>query len=263
MIATQSSMASFLEKLEARSSFDAEERQAILQLPFHPRQVQTNRDFVTRGERVSHSCFVLEGMVGTFGQNRNGHRQITSVFMNGDMIDLQTVVVPEAMSNLQAITTTTILQVPHSDLRRVGHRYPNIAEAFWRECVLDAAIINEWVVNVGRRDARTRMAHLLCEVACRSGHARPENAFSFPFPATQAQLGDMLGLTPVHVNRTLKVLRSEQVVNIFARWVEILDWDRLADIGEFDATYLQLGSLKNGKAPTAARCASSVIQMAS
>jgi CRP-like cAMP-binding protein len=257
-----SSMAPFLEKLEARSSFRTDEREAILQLPFHPRQIETNRDFVRRGERVSHSCFVLQGMVGTFGQNRNGNRQITSVFMTGDMIDLQTVVLPEAMSNLQAITTTTILQVPHSDLRRIGHRYPNIAEAFWRECVLDAAIINEWVVNVGRRDARTRMAHLLCELACRSGHATPENAFAFPFPATQAQLGDMLGLTPVHVNRTLKGLREDRVVNVFARSVEILDWDRLAHIGEFDSTYLQLGSLKNGRAPKAAKCVSRSMQMA-
>jgi len=256
-------MAQFLRKLEARSSFRPDERKAILQLPFEPRQVQANRDFVTRGERVSHSCFVLKGMAGTFGQNREGHRQITSVFMSGDMIDLQTVVLPEAMSNLQALTTTTILQIPHSDLRRVGHRFPNIAEAFWRECVLDAAIVNEWVVNVGRRDARTRMAHLLCEVACRSGHATPENAFVFPFPVTQAQFADMLGLTPVHVNRTLKGLREGNVVNVAASSVEIVDWDRLADIGEFDAAYLQLGSLRNGKAPRAARCAPPAVQMAS
>src|SRR5438270_7268173 len=198
-------------------------------------------------------------MGGTMGQSRNGDRRITSVFMTGVKIDLQPVVRPEAMSNLQAITVSTILEVPHSDLRRVAHRYPNLAEAFWRECVLDAAIVNEWVVNVGRRDARARTAHLLCELACRSGRATPENAFSFPFPATQVQLGDMLGLTPVHVNRTLKSLREGTVVNISARYAEILDWDRLAHIGEFDATYLQLGSRKNGKAPEGAKCDSSAI----
>ena len=241
------SMMPFLRKLEARTSFSAEEREAILGLPFTPRQIHANQDFIQRGEPVMHSCFVLEGMVGTFGQNRNGSRQITSVFMTGDMIDLQTVVLPEAMSALQALTTTTILQVPHSALRNLGQRFPNIVEAFWRECVVDASIINEWVVNVGRRDARSAMAHLFCELACRSGEATPEDSFTFPFPVTQSHLGDMLGLTPVHVNRTLKGLREDRLLDIRGRVAEILNWGKLAQVGDFDPTYLQLGLAANGE----------------
>lgn len=242
-------MTPFLRKLEARASFSAEERAAILELPFTPRQITANRDFVQRGEQVTHSCFVLEGMVGTFGQSRNGARQITSVFMNGDMIDLQTVVLPEAMSAFQALTTTTILQIPHSALRKAGHRFPNLAEAFWRECVIDASIINEWVVNVGRRDARSSMAHLFCELACRSGTATPENGHRFAFPVTQNHLSDMLGLTPVHVNRTLKGLREDRLLELSGRMVEILNWDRLAQVGDFDPTYLQLGLRADGASP--------------
>jgi CRP-like cAMP-binding protein len=236
------SLLPFLRKLEERASFTPDEREAILRLPFTPRQIEANRDFIERGQRVSNSCFVLEGMVGTFGQNRQGIRQITSVFMRGEMIDLQSVVLPEAMASIQAVVTSTILQVPHAALRDVSHRFPNLADAFWRECVLDAAIINEWVVNVGRRDARSAMAHLFCELACRSGRATPQAAFRFPFPFTQHQFGDMLGLTPVHVNRTLKGLREDRLIEINHRAAEILDWDELVRIGDFDANYLQLGA---------------------
>lgn len=234
-------LAPFVEKLEARSTFSDDERDALLGLPFVPRQVRMNLDFVRRGEKVDHSCFVLDGMVGTFGESRNGSRQITSVFLTGDMIDLQSVVLPEAMSALQALTTTTILRLPHSALRQTAHRFPNVAEAFWRECVVDASIINEWVVNVGRRRARPRMAHLFCEIACRSARIEHGKPMSFPFPVTQNHLGDMLGLTPVHVNRTMRELREEGLLEISDRTVRILNWDRLAQLGEFDSTYLRLG----------------------
>ena len=243
------SMMPFLERIETRSRLTDEERRVILELPFHPRQVGANRDFVQRGEEVTHSCFVLEGLVGTFGQNKSGERQITSVFLTGDMIDLQTVVVPEAMAALQALTTTTILQVPHSALRQAAARHPGIAEAFWRECVVVAGILSEWVLNVGRRDARSRLAHLFCEIACRSGHDTEHDDCAFQFPITQNQLADMLGLTPVHVNRTLKGLREDGVVDLVHRTVHIRNWQRLAQIGDFDPIYLRLGGAEVRCAP--------------
>jgi CRP-like cAMP-binding protein len=236
-----STMLPFLQKLEARSLLTEEERKVILELPFRPLHVQANQDFVQQGQEITHSCFVLEGMVGTFGQNKRGERQITSVFMDGDMIDLNTVVIPQAIADIQALIPSTILQVPHSALRRAAGQYPGIAEAFWRECVIDAAVLNEWVMNVGRRDARSRLAHLLCEIACRSGRKPIEDGFSFPFPITQNQLADMLGLTAVHVNRTLKGLREDRIVDIVHRAVRILNWNRLTQLGEFDPTYLRLG----------------------
>ena len=237
-----SSLQPFVSKLESRSVLTDEERRVILDLPFHPRHVQANEDFVQQGQEVTHSCFILEGMVGTFGQTKRGERQITSVFLGGDMIDLNTVVVPQAIADLQALIPSTILQVPHSALRSAAGQYPGIAEAFWRECVIDAAVLNEWVMNVGRRDARARLAHLLCEIACRSGGTGIQNGYSFPFPITQNQLADMLGLTAVHVNRTLKGLREDRIVDIRHRMVLVTNWDRLVQIGEFNSDYLRLGN---------------------
>jgi CRP-like cAMP-binding protein len=235
----------FLAKLGCRSVLDEEEKRAILDLPGRPVQVQTNRDYVRLGERVDHSCLVVDGLVGRFGQNREGGRQITALHIEGDMIDLHSVVAPDATSALQALTVTTLLQVPHTALRSVAKRYPAVAEAFWRECVVDAAVLAEWVVNVGRRDARTRTAHLLCEMATRHDEAKAASGFSFPFPATQTHLADMLALTAVHVNRTLKALKAEEVVALGNRQVTVLDWERLAELGEFDPAYLRIGKSAN------------------
>ena len=235
----------FLRKLTSRSLLGPEERQAILDLPGHPVQVQSKRDFVRLGETVDHACLVVDGLVGRFGQNREGNRQITAVHIKGDMADLHSVVAPDAASALQALAVTTIVKVPHTALRAIAHRYPAIAEAFWRECVVDAAVLSEWVVNVGRRDARARTSHLLCELAYRYEAIGTPVGFSYPLAATQQHLADMMGLTPVHVNRTLKALRAEGLASVYGRNVHILDWNGLVEAGEFDPRYLQIGRAHN------------------
>lgn len=229
----------FLDRLTSRSRLNEQEQEAILALPSHAAQVQTNRDFVRLDQAVDHACIVVDGIVGRFGQTCEGARQITALHIPGDAPDLHSVVQPKARSVLQALTTTTILRVPHGAFRAVAARYPAVAEAFWRDCMVDAAILSQWVVNVGRRDAKTRIAHLLCEMAMRY-RARPEGGeVTFDFPVTQAQLADATGLTSVHVNRTLMSLRHDGLAEVCQRRVRIMDWDGLVKVGEFDADYLQ------------------------
>jgi CRP-like cAMP-binding protein len=235
----------FLDKLTSHSALGEEERQAILGLPGRPVQVQCHRDFVRLGDRVDHACLMVEGLVGRFGQNSEGLRQIVAVHLPGDMVDLHSVVAPDAGSALQALAVTTILKVPHAALRQVAHNYPAIAEAFWRECVLDAAVLAEWVVNVGRRDARTRAAHFLCELACRYGAPESDGGVRFDFPATQAHIADILALTPVHVNRTLIGFRREGLADVRGRKVHIHDWNSMVQVGDFDPSYLQIGLSAN------------------
>lgn len=229
----------FLDRLTARSALGEAERQAILNLSGQPVQVRTNSDFVRLGERVDHACLVVDGLVGRFGQNRDGQRQITALHIAGDMVDLHSVMMPVAGSALQALTTSTLIRIPHETLLSLARRHPAIADAFWRDSVLDAAILSQWVVNVGRRNAVSRMAHLICEMAIRYEQLGASVGFSFEFPATQTHLADALGLTSVHVNRTLKALKEQEVAEWRQRTVHILDWDRLVDIGDFDSDYLQ------------------------
>jgi CRP-like cAMP-binding protein len=237
----RSDLKPFVAQLLAHSRLTQGEQQAILDLPFRVLHVPRNRDFVKLGEQVDHSCFILQGLVARFEQSDEGLRQITAFHIPGDMADLHSVVLPCATSALQALTTTTVLQVPHSALRRVAARYQAVAEAFWRACMIDAAILSQWVVNVGRRESRARMAHLLCEMAVRYG-AGGEPRRSFAFPVTQNHLADATTITPVHTNRTLMALRREGLAQMTFGIVEILDWPGLQEAGEFDPAYLANGA---------------------
>lgn len=229
----------FLNRLNRRSVLNAAEQQAIMNLPGHAEQVQSNRDFVPLGSRVEHSCLVVAGIVGRFDQNGEGVRQITAMHIPGDMCDLHSVVQPSTTSALQSLSVATILRVPHSAIRAVTNRYPAVAEAFWRDCMVDAAILSEWVVNVGRREAKARIAHLICEIAIRLGANRAGNDFAFDLPVTQTQLGEATALTSVHVNRTLQSLRSEGLIEWHQRVIRVPHWDALQQIAEFDPAYLQ------------------------
>ena len=229
----------FVDRLTSRSVLTEEEQQAVLNLPGHAQQVQSNRDFVPLGTRVDHACLVVAGIVGRFDQNGEGSRQITAMHVPGDMCDLHSVVQPVPTSALQSLTVATILRVPHSAIRDVAARYPALAEAFWRDCMVDAAILSEWVVNVGRRDAKARIAHLLCEMATRLQGTRARLGHVFDLPVTQTQLAEATAMTAVHVNRTLQSLRTDGLIEWHHRVIRIPQWEALATVAEFDPDYLQ------------------------
>jgi CRP-like cAMP-binding protein len=236
----------FVERLLSHSELSAEEREAVAALPATRMEVNAHRDIVRLGETVDHSCLIEQGLVGRFGQTETGSRQIVSVHVAGEMVDLHSLMVPQASTALNALTSSVVLRVPHRALRELGVCCPAIAAAFWRDCVLQASIVAQWLVNVGRRDARSRLAHLLCEMAIRSRRLGQPPSLRYEFPMTQEQIGDVLGLTAVHVNRMLTALRDDNLVAISRGFVEILDWSGLADAAEFDPTYLHL---KNGGPP--------------
>ena len=240
MTRLDSDLQPFLDRLTSRSVLTQQEQQAILDLPHHAQQVRANRDFVRMGERVHHSCFVAHGIVGGFGQNSTGGRQITSFFIPGDMADLQSVVQPTPTTALQALSVATILKIPHAAIRAVAARYPAVAAAFWRDCMVDSSVLAQWVVNIGRRDARARIAHLLCEAAVRLKAAPAKGDVVFPFAVTQSQIADATGLTPVHVNRTIMSLRNNKLVTIRGHTVWIHDWEALTEVADFDPEYLQI-----------------------
>jgi CRP-like cAMP-binding protein len=235
----------FVRRLASRSILTDGEVSALLGLNGVISEVASHIDFIRFGEPVDHACLIVDGLAGRFGQNRDGARQITCLHIPGDMADLPSVVSPKSGWGLSALTSTTILRIPHADLRRVAAKHSGIAEAFWRDCVADGSIFSEWVVNVGRRDAISRLAHLFCEMAIKCEQAGLGDRRSFPLPITQADLGDATGLTGVHVNRTLKDLRAQSIVELRSGTVTIHDWDRLVSTGDFNAGFMLL----DGPAP--------------
>jgi CRP-like cAMP-binding protein len=230
----------FVDRLASRSILTVEEETAILGLKGHIDVIPAHVDFVRLGEQVNAACLIVDGLAGRFGQNSEGERQITCFHIPGDMGDLPSVVSPKAGWGLSALTATTILRIPHPDLRRIAAAHSGIAEAFWRDCVADGSIFSEWVVNVGRREAIARISHLFCEMAIRCEKAGQGNRNSFSLPITQADLADATGLTGVHVNRTLKVLRSRGIVTAERGIITVHDWDQLVSVGEFNDAFMLL-----------------------
>ena len=230
----------WLERLALRSHLGSNERAAILALPGDTEEIRPNRDFVRLGEHVDRACLIVAGMAGRFGQTRSGERQITAFHIPGDMADLHSVVLPDAASALQSLSDTTIFRVPHNTLKHLAREFPALAEAFWRDCTIDAAVLSQWSLVNGRLAARARIAHLLCELSCRFAVRDRHDGLTFGWPVTQAQLGDATGLTAIHVNRMLRELREAGAADVKDRTVRILDWKTLSTIGEFDPRYLDL-----------------------
>jgi len=117
---------------------------------------------------------------------------------------------------------------------------PRVADALWRDTLVDAAIFREWMIGIGRRSAYTRIAHLLCEVFVRLKAVDLTNGDQCEWPITQIEIGDALGLSNVHVNRSLQELRAEGLITWRGETVVLEDWLRLQEVAEFDPAFLCL-----------------------
>jgi CRP-like cAMP-binding protein len=170
----------------------------------------------------------------------DGGRQIFSIHMKGDLADLQNSLLGTADHNLQALGHVEVAMIPVEAIQEIAFSRPAIGRAMWYDTLVDGSIFREWTLNVGRRDARTRTAHMLCEFALRLEVAGLGEKCDYELPMTQEQLADALGLTPVHTNRTLKSLGDDGLITRTKRAVRIDDWSRLAKAGDFDSAYLHL-----------------------
>jgi CRP-like cAMP-binding protein len=231
----------FVRKLSQRSILTEEERQAILSLNGREVEIEPHRDIVGPGQVTDTSCFVVSGLAARFGQLRDGRRQITAIHIPGDMCDLYSLMLPKVEWALQALSARlTIVKVPHRDLAALCRDHPGIAEAFWRDCVADGSILSQWVVNIGRRDARMRAAHLFCELGVRMEKAGLGERTRYRLPVVQALLADVLGMTPVHMNRVIRSMREEGLMTIVGREIHVPDWAALATAAGFEEGYLEL-----------------------
>ena len=130
--------------------------------------------------------------------------------------------------------------IPHESIHELIATHQTLAAALWRDTLIDAAVFREWIVGIGRRSAYTRIAHLLCELLARFRAVALTSDHTFPLPITQAELGDALGLSTVHVNRSLQELRGDGLITTEGRTVIVNDWQGLKKAGEFEPTYLHL-----------------------
>lgn len=227
-----------LRRLESRGPLDHADRAAVLALPFVYRTLDPAAYVVREGEAPEICALLLTGFAHCHKVTGEGQRQIMSVHMPGEFLDLQNSLLEVADHNVQMLTRGEIAAVPVRALHKLAEDHPRVARAMWIETLVDAAIFREWIVNVGRRDSISRISHLLCELALRFEAAGLAQDYRYEMPMTQEQIADCTGLTPVHVNRVLKELGRLGLIDREKRSVSILDWDQLQEIGDFNTRYL-------------------------
>jgi len=233
-------LAPVVRKLASHSALEEDDRRAILELPFHTQSVEREMYFVREGDRTEHSCLLLSGYAFRQKLVASGGRQILSIHIPGDLLDLQAAVLEIADHNVQALTRCKMATVARSDIRALAHKRPAVALAMWVDTLIDGSISREWLLNVGRRDAQGRIAHLLCEFGRRMESAGLARADRFEVPLSQEQLADATGLTAVHVNRTLRNLDRSGLIVRSGRTIRITDLEALRDIADFSEQYLHL-----------------------
>jgi CRP-like cAMP-binding protein len=227
-----------IRKMESIASLSDEEKAALLRLPMQVMHLRADQDIVREGDRPTRSCLLLEGYACRCKTTQEGRRQILSFHIPGDIPDLQSLHLTVMDHTLQTITPCRVGFIPHEAIQDLCHRQPRIAGALWRETLIDAAIFREWMVGIGRRSAHARIAHLLCEMLVRMRAVGLAEDHACELPFTQTEIGDALGLSTVHVNRTLQELRGAGLITLRGGALTVPDWEGLQEAGEFDQTYL-------------------------
>jgi CRP-like cAMP-binding protein len=225
-------------KLDSIAELMPEDRDALTSLPLRLKSIPQDADIIREGDRPSESCLLLEGFCCRYKIVGEGKRQILSFHTPGDIPDLQSIYLKTMDHSIVALVPSKVAFIPHQNLIDLTRRYPRIAAAFWRDTLIDAAIFREWMVGLGRRDAYQRIAHLFCEMALRIKAVGLANNGSYDLPVTQAELGDALGLSNVHVNRVLMDLRKNKLISLRSTTITIIDWEQLKRAGDFDPLYL-------------------------
>lgn len=240
MRSVQHTIDAMIARYEKRAPLGADGRAALKGLPFEIRTYQPHSYMVREGERATTCKLIIDGLAYRHKVTVEGARQIVSLHIAGDFIDLEGSLLPRADHNVQVLSTCTMAEVPRAAVEDLIHRHGAVAHAMWVDTLIDASVYREWVVNVGRRDARQAMCHFLCEFGSRLEGAGLAKAHGYELPMTQEQLADTLGITPVHVNRVLRELDHERVVVRHKRFIEVPDWERLRKIAGFSDLYLHL-----------------------
>lgn len=228
----------FLERLCHGAAIGERELRVIEELCLHRREVPAKKYISRDGDQMISFPVVLSGWAARYQILRNGARQITRLLLPGDAFYFDCS--PDAVAIEEVITLSTckVANIAHVDMNRAMERYPAIAEAMRNYGCMENAIMASWIVNVGRRDALERMAHLICEAHFRLQLIGAAENDQFFFPLTQDDFADVLGLTPVHINRKLQQLRHEELISLRSKLMKVLNIRELQQIAGFDGAYL-------------------------
>lgn len=225
--------------LERRDTLSGRERDALISAIAEVRIHPPGDTLIRADVSAEYSTLLVDGLLGRVFYMSEGKRQIVALHVPGDFVDLHSLLLKRLDHDVVAMSEVRVALVAHNVLRKLTETEPHLARMLWLLTVIDAAVHREWIGRLGH-SAAVRIAHLLCELQMRLIIVGLATAEGFPIDLTQADLGDMTGLTPVHVNRTLRKLREAGLAIVRDGFASIPDLRKLQDFAGFDPTYLYL-----------------------
>lgn len=237
-------------KVSSIAALSEAERGVIAELPIQLRDVPRRKDIVTEGETPSHCCLLVSGFLIRYKIMPGGQRQIVNLHVPGDIPDLQSLHLTVMDHHLASLTSANVGMIPHAAIRDMNDRFPVVASALWRVTLIDSAILRERVVSLGQRSASERLAHFLCELFVRLRAVGQTDEKTMLLQMTQPEMADALGLSTVHMNRTLQDLRARGLVVTDGGSKFLLpNRDKLASFAGFNPLYLHLARDDRPKTP--------------
>ncbi|AXJ94142.1 MULTISPECIES: Crp/Fnr family transcriptional regulator [unclassified Sphingomonas] len=221
-----------------RQRMTPEERRVLEQAVRDVRTVPPRTLLIRRGEPVERSMMLVDGYVSRYMDDREGYRQIVSIHVPGDFVDLHGFPTGRLDHDVGTLGPVRVALIDHATLTRITEHYPRLTRLLWFSTLTDAAMHREWIFRIGRLGAEGRLAHFFCELNARMEMVGLARDGRFSLPLTQPDLAEACGLTGVHVNRTLRALREQGLLLFRDGQVEILDARRLASVAEFESDYL-------------------------
>lgn len=227
-------------KFRKRDDVSLEEEAILRASVAEVRTAPAGHVLIRTGVPLTVCTLLVEGFVARQKDLRDGQRQILELHVPGDFLDLHSFPLKMLEHDVAALTPVVIAFVPHEALKAITETQPHLTRLLWFSTLLDAAIHRERILSVGRRNAVSRIAHLFCELYVRLEVVKLAAGGRFALPLTQAEIADVTGLTPVHVNRMLKQLRDEGLLTFRNDQVVIHDQARLQQVAEFSPGFLHL-----------------------
>ena len=230
-----------IRKLRARHEVSAEEEDALRDMRWSELRFERNQVMVRGGEELNHSMLLLSGFVVRSKLANDGSRQIVETNMSGDFIDLHGFILKRLEHEISAASRCAVATVPHEELKRVTDARPRLTRVLWFQTLVDAAIHREWMLVLGKKRSRARIAQFFCEMHTRLELVGIADGGSYELPFSQEELADITGMTPVHLNRCLKELRDGGLVTFRNGRVELHDVEGVRRAAQFDPAYLHIG----------------------
>lgn len=228
------------ERLSRAGDVSSEDCAAFISHASPPKRYNKMEFVVQEGQRSGVLSLLCEGVAVSSRTLATGQQQHLAIFVPGDILNDEEFLLKTSGASVWALTPITTVGIAFSALASTIEERPGVGRALWRDMAAGARVMQEWMVSMGRRSAYQRVAHFLCEVQVRFRAAGLATDQECPFPLTQSELADTLGLSVVHINRVLQQLRREDLLQLSQSKLMIRDWSGLVRVGDFDPTYLNL-----------------------